>query len=399
MPTNPGGPTPTTPEPTNPAPTDPAPTTPGTGSGVAEAKTPLRQGGEVRKLIANWTGKGFELLSIAPQESVSAPDTSVYRKSAHAGTAWDEARQTMWIFGAETHVTNMDNAVYGWRASDGKFVKHYDADPVSGYRMDANGVYWSSAAKNRPWAMHTYRRMRMVPGTDEFEVMYDADDHAMMDPPTFENPAQTDADRVPPVWYYNVVTGAWRAKTFAESAKMVSSMYYPYPLAYDEQYGWLSGNGSTWESLSPDGAYRTVSVSGKSNGQQHSYMFVKNKVAYRVGGAGETTLYSRHPLANIAGSTKHLKSEFPALAGFDIKDMASAMMPDGRIVIFPVQSGAMHAMILDPEAKTVTATGHVLTGLDKPGLYDLAAEWSTAHGAVILLSRRFTGSNVYGYRP
>ena len=349
--------------------------------------------------MSNWTGKGFELLTIAPQEIVGTPDNSVYRKSAHAGTAWDEARQTMWIFGAETHVTNMDNAVYGWRASDGKFVKHYDADPVSGYRMDANGVYWSSAEKIRPWAMHTYRRMRMVPGTDEFEVMYDADDHALMEPKVFEDPSQTTANRVPPVWYYNVVTGTWRASTFGDSAKMTGSPYYAFPLAHDPVHGWFSGDGAFWASLSNNGTYRLTNVSGKSNGQQHSFMFVKNSIAYRVGGAGNTTLYSRHPLGNIAGSSKHLVSEFPALAGYDVTNMASVMMPSGLIVIFPVQGSEMHAMILDPEAKTVTATGHVLTGLDKPGLYDLAAEWSTAHNAVVLLSRRFTGSNVYGYRP
>ncbi|MBZ2206082.1 hypothetical protein [Massilia soli] len=350
-------------------------------------------------LMHNWSAKGFQLLSIAPQESVSAPDTSTFRKSAHAGTVWDEARQTMWVFGAETHVTNMDNAVYGWRARDGKFVKHYDADPVAGYRMDGNGVYWSSALKNRPWAMHTYRRMRMVPGTDEFEVMYDADDHALMAPKTFENPSQTAANRVPPVWYYNVVTGTWRAATIGDSAKMVGSPYYAFPLAFNPTYGWISGDGSYMARLSPGGSYTLTNVSGKSNGQQHSFMFMNGDVAYRVGGAGETTLYSRHPLANVGQSSKHLKADFPALAGFDIKNMASVMMPNGKIVIFPVSGTDMHAMILDPEANTVTTTGHVVTGLDKPTLYDLAAEWSQAHGAVILLSRRFTGSNVYGYRP
>ena len=365
--------------------------------------TPIREGGEVRMLMHNWSAKGFQLLSIAPQESVSAPDTSTFRKSAHAGSVWDEARQTMWVFGAETHDTNMDNAVYGWRARDGKFVKHYDADPKSGYRMDANGVYWSSAAKNRPWAMHTYRRMRMVPGTNEFEVMYDPDDHALLKTAvTYENPGQTKANRVPPIWYYNVVTGTWRAATIGDSAKMIGSIYYPFPLAYNDTYGWISGDGSFLARLSPGGAYSTTNVSGKSNGQQHSFMFIKGDVAYRVGGAVNTsspTLYSRHPLGNISQSTKHLVSEFPALSGLNVANMASAMMPNGKIVIFPRDGNDMHALILDPEAKTVTSTGHVITGMQLPTLYDLAAEWSTAHGAVILLSRRFTGSNVYGYRP
>ena len=349
-------------------------------------------------LMHNWSAKGFQILSIAPQESVSAPDTSTFRKSSHAGSAWDEARQTMWVFGAETHDVNMDNAVYGWRARDGKFVKHYDADPRAGYRMDANGVYWSSALKNRPWAMHTYRRMRMVPGTNEFEVMYDPDDHAYLKSPvTFENPAQTTANRVPPVWYYNVVTGNWRAATIGDSAKFVGSAYYASPVAFNPTYGWISGDGSHMARLSPGGDYTRTSVAG--NGNIHSYMFMNGDVAYRVGGNGNTTLYSRHPLGNLGQSTKHLRTDFPALADMTLNNMASVMMPNGKIVIFPRIGTDMYAMILDPEANTVTATGHVLTGMTAEANYDLAAEWSTAHGAVILLSRRFTGSRVYGYRP
>ena len=305
----------------------------------------------------------------------------------------------MWVFGSETHRVDMDNSVYGWRATDGLFVKHYDADPVSGYRMDPAGIYWSSAKKDRPWAMHTYRRMRMVPGTDEFEVMYDPFAHAYMEPTTYENPAQTEADRVPPIWYYNVVTGKWRYQILNDSAKMVGGMYYAYPMGYDPAYGWFGGNGSTWTKLSPNGTYSTASVFGKSNGQLHSYMFLKYGTAYRVGGNGNATLYSSHPLANISGSKVFQASAYPALSGFTLANMASAMMSDGRIVIFPTKGGEMHPMILDPISNTVVPTGHTLTGMTDAGQYELAAEWSEAHQAVILLSRRFAGSRVYGFRP
>ena len=358
---------------------------------VAPAKAPLRTGGTVHALIADWSGKGFQLLSTAP----AAP---VHGRSSHAGSVWDNARETMWIFGAETHKTQMDNAVYGWRASDGLFVKQYDADPSSGYRMDAAGIYWSSAEKIRPWAMHTYRRMRMVPGTDEFEVMYDPYEHASFTPPLFENPAHTTANRAPAIWYYNVVTGAWRHQTFGSSVKMVRASY-TYPVGHDPVYGWFTGDGSTWKRLSPSGVYSTASVSGKSNGQYHSYMFVRDSVAYRVGGNSSTTLYSRHPLSNITLSKKFFVADFPQLAGYTVANMASAMMSDGRIVIFPTKGSETHAMILDPVANTLSPTGHFFTGMDKPTLYELAAEWSPAHNAVILLSRRFSASRVYAYRP
>lgn len=324
--------------------------------------------------------------------------TRVHTQSSHAGSVWDDARKTMWIFGAETHKTAMDNAVYGWRASDGLFVKHYDADPSTGYRMDADGIYWSSAEKVRPWAMHTYRRMRMVPGTNEFEVMYDPYEHASFTPPVFENPAHTTANRAPAIWYYNVVTGQWRHQTVGSSVKMVKASYI-YPVGFDPVHGWFTGDGSTWQRLSLNGTYSTVSVSGKSNGQYHSYMFVKDAVAYRVGGNANTTLYSSHPLGNIALSKRFSVASYPQLAGYTVTNMASAMMPDGRIVIFPTKENETHAMILDPVANTLTATGHFFTGMDKPTLYELAAEWSSAHSAVILVSRRFSINRVYAYRP
>lgn len=359
-------------------------------AGVLPAKQPLYTGGTVHNLAANWTGRGFRLLSTAPEAPLA-------NRSSHAGSVWDEARQTMWIFGAETHKTKMDNAVYGWRASDGLFVKHYDADPSSGYRMDASGIYWSSAAKIRPWAMHTYRRMRMVPGTDEFEVVYDPYEHASFTPTVFENPAHTVANRAPAIWYYNVVTGKWRHRTFGSSVKLVRASY-TFPVGYDPVHGWFTGDGSTWKRLSTSGVYSTVGVSGKSNGQYHSYMFVKDGIAYRVGGNANTTLYSRHPLAAISTSKKFYVANYPQLAGFTIANMASAMMGDGRIVIFPTKGSEMHPMILDPVANTLTATGHFMPGMEKPTLYELAAEWSPSLDAVILMSRR-AGSRLYAYRP
>lgn len=351
---------------------------------------PVSTGGTVHALIGNWTGSGFQLLATAP----TAP---AWRPSPHAGTVWDGARQTLWVFGSETHGVDMDNAVYGWRASDGLFVKNYEADPKTGYRMDAAGVYWSSTAKVRPWAMHTYRRLRWLPGSSEIEVMYDPHEHAGV-APIIENPAQTAANRVAVIWYYNVATGTWRHQSIGASAQVVGTAPI-FPMGYSADYGWFTDNGTTWTALSPAGVRSTATVYKKANSQYHSYMHVRNGVAYKVGGNANILLYSRHPLNNLAASTVYSTASFPALAGYVVNNMASAMMPDGRIVIFPTKDGSTHAMILDPVANTVTATGHSFSGMDKPSNYELGAEWSTTHNAVILLSRRFARNRVYGYRP
>ena len=390
-PTPPTSPTnPTTP-PTNPTTPPTSPTAP-VPSPITSVPTtmPVSTGGTVHSLVSNWTGTGFRLLT-------TAPPAPTYRAAPHAGSVWDDARQTMWIFGSETHGTDMDNAVYGWRSVDGLFVKNYEADPKTDYRMDANGVYWASAAKVRPWAMHTYRRMRWIPESSEFEVMYDPHEHAAVTP-IFENPAHTVADRKPAVWYYNVATGKWRHTSFGQSASMVGTAFI-FPMGWAPTYGWFTDEGAKWSRLTPEGVLSSVSVFRKSNTQYHSFIHVKNGIGYRVGGNANVILYSRHPLNDVAASTVYDVNSYAALNGFTVTNMASVMMPDGKIIIFPTKENEIHAMILDPVANTVTATGHVVPGMDKVGNYELAAEWSPANNAAILLSRRFSQNRVYGYRP
>lgn len=354
------------------------------------AIAPVRSGGTVTKLISSWTASGFQLLSTAP----AAP---TWRPSPHAGSAWDNTRRTLWVFGAETHGTDMDNAVYGWRASDGLFIKQYEADDKAGYRMDGDGVYWSSAAHTRPWAMHTFRRLRWVAESNEIEVMYDPDEHAYVTP-IFEVAGQTTANRAPAVWYYNVVTGAWRAAKFGQSTKFPAAASI-FPMLKHPTYGWFADNGATWYRMTPEGVFSTASVFGKANYQYQSYMHLVGDIAYKVGGHDKVILYAKHPINNLDASVKYLTSEYPALNGYDTTNMASVLMPNGKIILFPAKGTETHAFILDPVANTVTATGHFFTGMDVPANYDLAAEWSPAHNAAVLLSRRFATNRVYGYRP
>lgn len=358
----------------------------------ASSFPPLRTDGTVTALASTFAGLGFQLLSTAP----AAP---TYTATSHGSGVWDNERQIMWLFGAETHTTAMDNAVYGWRASDGKFIKHYDADDKSGYRMDGNGVYWSSAAKNRPWGMHTYRRMRFIPATSELEVVYDAHEHAYITP-IFENVSQTVDDRAPPFWYYNVVTGAWRAEFFGESSSFAGK-YFSSPVGYDDDYGWFVQDGSFWQRLSKTGVLTSQSVSGKANSQYHSYMHVHNGIAYQVGGNANTYLYSKHPLADVSSSTRYTNATYAALADKDTTNMASVKMPDGRIVIFPSSAAGtiLHALILDPVANTVTDTGHTVTGVNGTSNYEFSAAWSEAHNCALLLSHRFSPNRIYAYRP
>lgn len=346
-------------------------------------------GGTVEMLLGDFQGAGFQLLSTAP----GAP---TFVQSAHAGACWDDARRTLWIFGAETHSSAMDNAVYGWRASDGKFLRHYAPDPYDAYRMDADGILWSTPAKVRPWATHTYRSVRFIDATSEIEVTGDLSSHSGITP-IFENPVQTLADQRGTFWRYSVATGLWRHIEVGESPFCLG--WNAHPFAYAPGYGWVHVDTPNAYTLTDAGGYAVHDVYGKNNLQYHSYLHVRDGVAYKVGGNAETYLYSRHPLDDWASSQRFDKANYPALSDLTIANMPSAMMPDGRVVIFARDAAlAYHALILDPVADTVTDTGHTLPGVTGTS-YELATDWSTAHNCALILSRRFSPNRVYAYRP
>lgn len=352
--------------------------------------TPVATGGTVHALVGDWAGTGFHLLTTAP----AAP---ILQASSHAGSVWDGANGVLWSFGAESHGFNMHNAVFGWRASDGKFLQMYHETPKATYRMASDGTYWADEEHTKPWAMHTYRRLRFRADTSEIEVMYDPEVHAGV-APIFEQAGQTTGLRVARIWLYNVKTGTWRHESFGQTAAFVG-INAAFPVGYSPGYGWFTQNGAQWYRLTEAGVMSTSSVYNKSSAQYHSYMHVRDGVAYQVGGNASTLLYARHPLDNLANSTKYASSLYPALAGVTTNNCPSVMMPDGRILVFGTNAaGAYQAFILDPISNTVTDTGHVGPTL-AVGNYDLAAEWSPEYRCAIILSRRFNPNRIYAYRP
>lgn len=355
---------------------------------------PLRSGGTVASLIANFSGSGFQLLT-------TAPGTPTYKASAHAGTSWDAATATLWIFGAETHglAADMDNAVYGWRAADGLFIKHYDADDPAGYVMDSSGIYWSSAAHIRPWGTHTFRRARWIAAERSFEFAYDPEAHSSW-APIFEGAGQTTADRQPQMWKYNTATGLWsHSAPGATEAFLMDANNYTFAAGWHATYGWFTQDGATWSWLSPAGVKTSGDVFNKSYSGYQDYLHVFGDIAYHVGGSGSTYIYSRHPLANLAASARFAAADYPLMSGKSMSNAASVLRPDGKILIFPIAGTTLYAFLLDPELNTLTDTGFTLTGLNATGNYDLACEWSVAHNCVIMLSRRFSPNRVYAFRP
>ena len=361
---------------------------------AAVRATPDATGGTVSQLLANWSGTGFQLLTTAP---------ALYNSSAHASAVMDEAAGIVWIVGAETHnsTTGMDNSVYRFDIADGLFKRQYTKDTWPGeYRVGSDGILYANAAKTRPWAMHTFRRTRFIPATEEIEVIYNPDEHAYWNTAIQEG-ATTQANNVSAFWYYNVRTGTWRndasgsRSTFAKQEYANGTVYVP-------GYGWYT-IGDTWmRRLDESGAYTSTNLAGLINGNYHNALYLRSGELVKVGGHLATTgnLYSRTPLDNPTASTKYPLADYAALSGHSMENTATVQMPDGRILLFPTRTAdnLCRPMVLDVGANTVTATGDSIAVTSTNSL-SFRVVWSETHNCAIWVTGRVAGIvRAYAYR-
>jgi hypothetical protein len=360
---------------------------------------PTASGGTVIDLLAAWPGSGFRHLSTAPADSV-------WPVQGHSGSVWDEQRQIMWIWGADTHsgADDYPNAVYRWDVADGLFHRCGDNDPWPGqYRVGADGALYADAACTRPWAAHGYREMLYDAATREIMVMTDLGVHASA--PAIQDGDVAFAARVKPLWRYSTASGTWRQErsagftSFAGGGTGLAVCHVP-------GYGYYRATGPNVHRLTED--LQTFSSSnqyGKTSNQYHNYSLVHGTrfIAFG-GGAGYDILCSVHDVTALSGSYLEKFSDFPALVGYSRNVQWAVGLPDGR-ALFGVMASAspwdMAAMVYDPVARSVTDTGDRLTGFSAgPSAYAMWAEWSAARQCALFISDRFTGRpRVYGYRP
>lgn len=363
------------------------------------AAAPDLTGGTVHQLLADWTGSGFKLLTTAP----GAP---TYQSSPHAGSVWDEARQILWVFGAETHNLGggYSNTFYRWDAGDGLFKRQYAPDPRAGYHVTADGMLYASFNNNRPWAMHTYRRLRYLPDTHEIEVMYDPWQHAFVTP-FYDQPGFSISNRRAPFWYYNTVTGYWRWDDGGDTTAFVNVGYPAGASYWPEDGAWYVLYDVRIHRL--DAATRvmtTPSWSGGMNYDIHNNLHPIGDLLIKFGGDNSSSrnypLYSRHPRNDFAHSQLFMNTDFPVLNGWDTDNNGSVTLSDGRILFLARAPATDHtrAFILDPVQNTVTDTGHEIA-TNQSSDYDWKLQWSTQCDCAIWLTHRFTGNDrVYALR-
>jgi len=360
--------------------------------------------GTVAMLAKDWSASGFQLLTTIPDGLL------LVNLPGHSGSAWDEARQSMWVYGSETHGSvQMDNAVYRWDAETGLCHRIYNRDPATGdHHIRADGLMFADAGETRPWAAHTFRNLWYDATTKELGVCMNTEEHAYA---TAWSPLPAGsgylASRKLPIWYFNTVTGAWRY-TLTDATNAFCAPELGAGLARVPGNGWWRVAGSNLTHLSEDvGTVTNFSIYGKLTNvliQSVPHVVAGDKLVV-IGGTGSNAhLGYVCDLANPAGGDHHMLplSLFPALAGWSVENMWSVKMADGRILFgayqgSPQQVGAF-IFNWNGGSPTVTDTGHRLAASGGSSYYELRAEWSAKYNCAFLMSVRHGGNKMIGVR-
>jgi hypothetical protein len=94
-----------------------------------------------------------------------------WRRSAHAGSAYDLRRGQLLVFGSDTHGSNWDNAVHAYDPFEEHWTHSYPPAPKLSYRKDERGVNIAGEIERQPWAMHSFDAIVYDPSNDTLIVM------------------------------------------------------------------------------------------------------------------------------------------------------------------------------------------------------------------------------------
>lgn len=364
--------------------------------------------GTVTTLLKDWSGSGFQLLSTIPD------GLFVVNTPGHSGATWDEARQTLWIFGSETHGdAQTDNAVYRFDTATGKMHKQYvDSPRNTGFHMRAaDGILFADAAETKPWGFHTFSNVKYDTTTKEIIVSADQQDHSYAT--SWPVPPITEGQKASikfPIWYYNTVTGNWRYN-LTPATHAFSATELGCGMVKEDGNGLWRVGGNNLTHLSEDGNTVTnYSIYGKlSNVLIQSMPHLTGTKLISLGGFTDTYTnfgYVCH-LDNPSGGAHSMLSlsSFPILSGWDLRNMWSVKMPDGRILFGAYRASPTAecgAFIFDWNngSPTITDTGHRLAAatINPINTYDLRTGWSTKYNCAIVSTLRHGGHKIIGVR-
>ncbi len=140
-------------------------------------------------------------------------DAVTFRRQRHGGSAFDTRRGQLVLFGSDTH----DHPDIDWLNSPLIFDMNrltwdqpYPADPVSSYRVNADGLPVAGPNGDRPWAMHTFGAVAYDPVADAVVV---ASYPAHLVPGRFTSVLESAWPQVErhPTWLWHPESQRWEA--------------------------------------------------------------------------------------------------------------------------------------------------------------------------------------------
>lgn len=342
----------------------------------------VASGGTVNALARSITTSGFNLLT-------TAPATAIYRNSPHAGFAWDRTREALWIFGAETHsvASDYDNSLYVFETKTGIFKKIYQQSPwPSNYCISDSGFLWADNDETLPWACHTYQSMHYEEDSAKLTVAIDVSQHSYTTP--IQKGQTAFADRKVALLQYDTINKKWSQSWTADTQTFLKASFTN-GIGFSKKWGMVFVDGVYLRRLSAEGVYSQVSVYGKSNTQYHDSSFFIGDDFFKFGGNGNAQDHfcSIHPMNNLATAYVKLKSNYPALSGWDMRNKPAVPTPSGNILFIAVNGTNAGAFIYNPANDTVSDTGYRLSGITGNGsTYDFKLVWAESLGGALYLS-------------
>jgi hypothetical protein len=140
-------------------------------------------------------------------------DAVTFARQHHGGSAFDTRRGRLVLFGSDTHDAPDGSWLNGPLVFDPvglEWREAYPADPVSSYRVRADGVPVAGARGYHPWAMHTFGAVAYDASADTVVV---ASFPAYLEPGRFTDALATVWPRVGrhPTWLWRPQPGLWQA--------------------------------------------------------------------------------------------------------------------------------------------------------------------------------------------
>ena len=118
----------------------------------------------------------------------------------HGGSAFDERRRQIFLFGADTHHRDWNNSITAFDLESQTWNSHYRSSPRYAMRADAAGNRISGILRELPWPMHTYDGVVYHPRIDSL-VVAAAPLHSLK---------AVANGRFDPTWIYDLKSRQWK---------------------------------------------------------------------------------------------------------------------------------------------------------------------------------------------